>query len=253
MRVAEEESLAIKTGEFEILQKQIIECRKCPRLVEWRERTAREKVRRFLDQEYWARPIPAFGDPVAFLVIVGLAPAAHGGNRTGRMFTGDRSGDWLFEALHRFGFANQPSSSHRHDGLSLRDAIIIAAVRCAPPGNKPLPEEMNNCGSFLRQELRLLISAKVVVTLGQIAFRAFLAAWRENGNKLPAVNLEFSHGGEWELPGGVTLISSYHPSQQNTLTGKLTRLMFHRIFRRARRMVEDSRRPSGLRRAPIPG
>jgi uracil-DNA glycosylase family 4 len=225
-------------NEFCTLQTEIVECRACPRLVEWRELTAREKVRRFRDQEYWARPIPAFGDPDASLVIVGLAPAAHGGNRTGRMFTGDRSGDWLFEALHRFGFANQPESMHRGDGLSLLDAVIVAAVRCAPPGNKPLPEEMDRCRNFLRQELALLTSARVVVTLGQIAFRAFLAARRENGNEVPSRALEFTHAGEWELPGKIVLISSYHPSQQNTLTGKLTRPMFHRIFRRARRIVD---------------
>jgi uracil-DNA glycosylase family 4 len=237
MRETREKSVPIETGEFQILQSRIIECRRCPRLVEWRERTAREKVRRFRDQEYWARPLPAFGDPDAALVIVGLAPAAHGGNRTGRMFTGDRSGDWLFEALCRFGFANQPSSSHRGDGLILRNAVILAALRCAPPGNKPLPEELKRCRAFLRRELELLTSARVVITLGQIAFRAFLAAWRENGRELPAGDLEFGHGREWELPGDLALISSYHPSQQNTLTGKLTRSMFHRVFRRARRIV----------------
>jgi len=227
--------------EFQALQEEIVRCRGCPRLVEWRERSAREKVRRFRDQEYWGRPIPAFGDPDASLVIVGLAPAAHGGNRTGRMFTGDRSGDWLFEALHRFGFANQPESTHRRDGLILRDAVIVAAARCAPPGNKPLPEEMNRCRSFLRRELTMFTSARVLVTLGQIAFRAFLAAWRENGKEPPG-GLKFAHAGEWEFPGGMVLLSSYHPSQQNTLTGKLTRSMFHRIFRRARRIV-DSRQP----------
>jgi uracil-DNA glycosylase family 4 len=236
-------------NEFEALQTRIIECRECPRLVEWRERTAREKIRRFRQQEYWARPIPAFGHPDASLVLVGLAPAAHGGNRTGRMFTGDRSGDWLFEALHRFGFANQSSSNHRDDGLRLVDAIIVAAVRCAPPGNKPLPEETIRCRAFLRQELRLFGSVQVVVTLGRIAFRAFLSAWRENGMEIPAARPEFRHAGEWELPGGVVLISSYHPSQQNTLTGKLTRPMFHRIFRRARRIVDARALASRMRPA----
>ncbi len=210
----------------------------CPRLVEWRERMAREKVRRFRNEEYWGRPIPAFGSVDASLIIVGLAPAAHGGNRTGRMFTGDRSGDWLFEALYRFGFASQPRSIHMDDGLRLDKAVIIAAIRCAPPANKPLPTEMQNCRTFLRQELELLTSGAVVVTLGQIAFRSFLRAWRENGHGLAESRFEFHHGGEWTLPTGVTLISSYHPSQQNTLTGKLTQPMFHRIFQRARHLID---------------
>ncbi len=205
--------------------------------MEWRERVGREKVRRFRDVEYWARPIPALGASDAELVIVGLAPAAHGGNRTGRMFTGDQSGDWLFEALFRFGFANQPHSTHRGDGLELRNAVIIAAVRCAPPDNKPSPRELLNCRSFLRAELAILDSRKVVVALGQIAFRSFLLAWREIGCPVPASVPRFSHGGEWKLAEGVTLISSYHPSRQNTQTGKLTRAMFHRIFRRARQLV----------------
>jgi uracil-DNA glycosylase family 4 len=153
------------------------------------------------------------------------------------MFTGDRSGDWLFEALYRFGFANQPGSTRRDDGLVLHDCVIIAAVRCAPPGNKPLPEEMDICRHFLREELRLLRSKKVVVTLGKVAFRAFLKAWGEIGGSLPERKLTFCHGGEWQLPGGMTLISSYHPSQQNTLTGKLTQPMFHSIFRRARLLL----------------
>lgn len=233
-------------GRFETLQREIVQCRKCPRLVAWREQTAREKVRRFRNEVYWARPIPAFGQPDASLVIVGLAPAAHGGNRTGRMFTGDRSGDWLFEALHRYGFANKPRSVHRGDGLRMCEAVIVAALRCAPPANKPLPEEMLICRTFLRRELELLPSAKVVVALGQIAFRSFLQAWRENGRELPHSNFKFQHGGEWKLPGGILLLSSYHPSQQNTLTGRLTRPMFHRIFRRARPWIDqatDARRP----------
>ncbi len=207
--------------------------------MQWRERAAREKVRRFRSEDYWARPIPAFGAPDAGLIIVGLAPAAHGGNRTGRMFTGDRSGDWLFDALCRFGFANQPQSLHCDDGLRLCDAVIIAAVRCAPPANKPLPEEMGNCRVYLRRELEYLSSGRVVVTLGQIAFRSFLQAWRENGRALPESRFEFHHGGEWSLPRGIVLISSYHPSQQNTLTGRLTRPMFHRIFRRARVLIDS--------------
>jgi len=155
------------------------------------------------------------------------------------MFTGDQSGDWLFEALFRYGFANQPRSTHRGDGLTLIDAVIIAAVRCAPPDNKPSPMELRNCRVFLRRELEILSSRRVVVTLGQIAFRSFLLAWSENGRALPDRTLRFSHGGEWDLGDGVTLVSSYHPSRQNTQTGRLTRSMFHRIFRRARSLLDS--------------
>jgi uracil-DNA glycosylase len=224
---------------FQLLQDRIVRCRKCPRLVEWREQVAREKVRRFRNEPYWGRPVPAFGDHAARLLIVGLAPAAHGGNRTGRMFTGDRSGDWMYEALHRFGFANQPHSVNRGDGLALTDCAITAAVRCAPPGNKPLPAEMDACRAYLRAEVPMLDSVRVVVTLGQIAFRAFLKAWEEGGRLLPERAPQFGHGLELELAGGTILISSYHPSQQNTQTGKLTRDMFHRIFERARSIIEQ--------------
>ncbi len=230
----------MRDASFQILQQHITECRRCPRLVAWREKVGREKVRRFSDQEYWARPIPAFGEADARLVIVGLAPAAHGGNRTGRMFTGDQSGDWLFEALFKHGFANQPHSVDRKDGLALFDTLIVAAVRCAPPANKPSPRELNNCRSFLRQELDILTHRKVVVSLGQIAFRSFLLAWREIGFRLPDSAPKFSHGGEWDLDGGITLISSYHPSRQNTQTGRLSRPMFHQIFARARRLIDFS-------------
>ncbi len=225
---------------FQHLQDTIIQCRLCPRLVQWRERMAAEKVRRFSDEIYWGRPIPALGNPDARLVIVGLAPAAHGGNRTGRMFTGDRSGDWLFEALHRFGFANQPESKGRNDGLELSDCIIIAAVRCAPPVNKPSPEEMRTCRAFLRSELELLDRKRVILALGQIAFHAFLKSWRETGHSQPDKRMTFRHGGEWCFTDGLTLISSYHPSQQNTLTGRLTRPMFHQVFQRARDLVDHS-------------
>jgi uracil-DNA glycosylase family 4 len=223
--------------EFQELQKRIVECRRCPRLVRWREEVAREKVRRFKDQEYWGRPVPAFGVPDALLIIVGLAPAAHGGNRTGRIFTGDRSGDWLYEALFRFGFANQPVSVGRGDGLRLTACLVTAALRCAPPKNKPLPEELDNCRGYLRQELRLIQSKRVVVALGQVAFRSFLKALRENGEPVRGIKPEFRHGGEWVLPGGLILISSFHPSQQNTQTGKLTLPMFHAIFRRAHEIL----------------
>jgi uracil-DNA glycosylase family 4 len=222
-------------GSFQQLQETVIHCRKCPRLVEWRERVAIEKVRRFQSEEYWSRPVPAFGEPAATLLIIGLAPAAHGANRTGRMFTGDRSGQWLYESLHRFGFASQPTSIRRDDGLYLNGCLVTAALRCAPPANKPLPEELDNCRPFLRRELQLLTHARVIMALGQIAFRAFLKAWVGNGRELPGGRLpKFRHAGEWQLPGGVTLISSYHPSQQNTQTGRLTRSMFDGVFRRAR-------------------
>jgi uracil-DNA glycosylase len=228
----------MRQQELEALEHLITLCRMCPRLVNWRERVAKEKVRRFQDQEYWGRPIPAFGDPAARLLIVGLAPAAHGGNRTGRIFTGDRSGDWLYDALYRFGFANQPVSRDRDDGLQLRDCLVTAAIRCAPPENKPLPEEFENCRPYLREEMRLASRVRVTVALGQIAFRTFLKALRENGQPLPDRVPKFRHAGETRLPGGVVLISSYHPSQQNTQTGKLTHSMFDRIFQRAREILE---------------
>jgi uracil-DNA glycosylase family 4 len=224
---------------FATLQEEIIRCRLCPRLVEWRERIAREKAPRFRMQEYWGRPLPSFGDPDASLIIIGLAPAAHGGNRTGRMFTGDRSGDWLYEALYRFGFATQPSSHHKNDGLALLDCLITAAVRCAPPNNKPLPPELDNCRRYLRRELRLTEKKRVVVVLGQIALRAFLKAWRETGGSRPIEPVVFCHGGEWQLSSSLTLVSSYHPSQQNTQTGRLTRPMFHSIFERTREILQE--------------
>ena len=225
---------------FRKLESSIVACRKCPRLVEWRERTAKEKVRRYMSDEYWGRPLPAFGEPQASLIIVGLAPAAHGGNRTGRMFTGDRSGNWLFEALHRFGFASRPVSVDRNDQLTLTDCLITAALRCAPPANKPLPEEIHNCRPYLCRELQLAANKKVIVALGLIAFKAFLKAWQLNDGLLPHGEMKFKHGAEWVLLGGITLIASYHPSQQNTQTGRLTRAMFHRIFDRARSILYGS-------------
>ena len=227
----------IDIGRFRKLEDTIVGCRKCPRLVEWRERKAREKVRRYESEEYWGLPLPAFGNPGASLIIVGLAPAANGGNRTGRMFTGDRSGNWLFEALHRYGFASQPISISVSDGLKLNDCMITAALRCAPPGNKPTPEEIRNCLPYLRQELDLAANKRVVIVLGHIACRAFQKAWRENGGQLPKGGMKFSHGAEWRLSDGLTVIASYHPSQQNTQTGRLKRTMFHRIFRRARTIL----------------
>ncbi len=220
-----------------IVQKQVSECRLCPRLVTYRERIAREKRRQYRDWTYWGRPVPGFGDPKARLFVVGLAPAAHGGNRTGRVFTGDRSGDWLYEALHAFGFANQPTSTHRGDGLRVTDCYIAAAVRCAPPGNKPLPKEFDTCRPYLMEELRLLKCTRVVVALGKIAFDHYLKACRKLGHELPKPVLRFGHGVMYCLPWGVTLIGSYHPSQQNTFTGKLTRPMFHSVFRKARTLL----------------
>ena len=221
------------------LQAKIISCRMCPRLVAWREEVARTKVRRYRDEEYWGRPIPGFGDPEARLLLVGLAPAAHGGNRTGRIFTGDRSGDWLYGALYAFGFANQPTSRYRDDGLVLKDAYVTAAVRCAPPANKPTREEMENCRPYLVREIGLLRHIRVVVALGKIAFDSYLRTRQEHGQEVPRPLPRFGHGKAYALPGGVTLIASYHPSQQNTQTGRLTRAMFHAIFRKARRILGD--------------
>lgn len=222
---------------FTRLNAEVIACRKCPRLVAHRERTARVKVRRYRDEEYWGKPIPGFGDPRARLMIVGLAPAAHGGNRTGRIFTGDRSGDFLFTALHQAGFANQPSSRHREDGLRLRNCYITAAARCAPPENKPTPVELTTCQHYLVEELRLLSRVRVVVALGRIAFDAFLRAWLRAGGQLPAGRPQFGHGLMTELPGGVRLLASYHPSQQNTQTGRLTPRMFQQVFTHANRLL----------------
>jgi uracil-DNA glycosylase family 4 len=221
-----------------LLQDAVVACRKCPRLVAHREQVARVKIRRFRECAYWGRPVPGFGNANARLLIVGLAPAAHGGNRTGRIFTGDRSGDWLYHALHRFGFASQPHSVSRDDGMRLIDCYITATVRCAPPGNKPLPEEFDRCRPFLVEELRLLKHVRVVVALGKIAFDGYLKACRELGCALPRPLPAFGHGRMHRLPWDVTLIGSYHPSQQNTFTGKLTRPMFESVFAEARKALK---------------
>jgi len=216
----------------------VIACERCPRLRAYCERVAREKRRAYQDERYWGRPVPGFGDPRARLVIVGLAPGAHGSNRTGRMFTGDASGDWLYGALHREGFASQPGSIARDDGQRLRDCWITAAGRCAPPGNKPTPAELDRCRPFLSAELTLLERTRVVLGLGRIGHEAWLKAsgWWE---RLPARERpRFAHGAEARLPDGVTLLSSFHPSRQNTQTGKLTRTMWHAVFARARRLVD---------------
>jgi uracil-DNA glycosylase family 4 len=223
--------------ELALLNDRVTRCHLCPRLVAHREAVGRLKRREFRDWTYWARPVPGFGDPNARLWVVGLAPAAHGGNRTGRVFTGDRSGDWLYEALHTFGFANQPQSRSREDGLRLTDCYISAAVRCAPPDNKPVPEEFRNCRQYLLEELRLFRRVRVVVALGKIAFDQYLKACTELGQSVPRPLPQFSHGAAYGLPSGVTLLGSYHPSQQNTFTGRLTRLMFHSVFKQVRRLL----------------
>jgi uracil-DNA glycosylase len=229
-------AIATKSDSLVSLQDRIITCRLCPRLVAWRESVGREKVRRFADHDYWARPVPSFGDPRAPLLVIGLAPAAHGGNRTGRVFTGDRSGDWLFRALHKAGFANQPVSVDRNDGLRLRNCYVTAAVRCAPPQNKPLPVEIANCRPYLLNELEFMKRVRVIVALGRLAFDAAIASigLAEQASRRP----KFQHEAECELRSGITLIASYHPSQQNTFTGKLTEPMFDRVFTRARQIIE---------------
>jgi uracil-DNA glycosylase family 4 len=224
-----------------MLNAEIIACAQCPRLVSYRESIAATKRRQYREWHYWGKPIPGFGDANARLYVLGLAPAAHGGNRTGRVFTGDRSGDWLYEALYRFGFANQATSTNVGDGLLLTDCYIGATVRCAPPANKPLPGEFTACRPFVLGELRLLKKVQVVVALGKIAFDHYLKACREMGRELPAPLPKFGHGVMYELPWGVALIGSYHPSQQNTFTGKLTRPMFYRIFSDAARRLEGNR------------
>ncbi|MBZ0159372.1 MAG: uracil-DNA glycosylase [bacterium] len=223
---------------LETLCRQVIACRRCPRLVRHRERTAREKVRRFQGCEYWGRPVPGFGDPAARLLVVGLAPAAHGGNRTGRIFTGDRSGDFLYQALYRAGFASQPTSTDRNDGLCLTDCYVTAAVRCAPPDNKPTPTELERCRPFLLEEFTLLHQVRVIVALGQIAFRACLGVLEAHGVPLPTPLPRFRHGQITVLQPDRVLVASYHPSQQNTQTGRLTEAMFQRIFDMARRCLD---------------
>ncbi|MGZ3525388.1 MAG: uracil-DNA glycosylase [Thermodesulfobacteriota bacterium] len=233
--------------ELENLQKIVVRCRKCPRLVAYLIEVSKHKPKRFRDWDYWSKPLPSFGDPKARVLIVGLAPAANGGNRTGRMFTGDRSGEWLFNALYEFGFANQPNSVRRDDGFKLNDCYITATIRCAPPDNKPLPEEIENCRPYFLKELDLLENVQVIIPLGQIAFTQTLKSLRLKGYDIPP--LSFGHGkvyvgnGLKPCPSGrrafPTLITTYHPSQQNTQTGKLTRPMFHQVFKMARKKLEE--------------
>jgi uracil-DNA glycosylase family 4 len=223
---------------LQALHEEIVQCRACPRLVAWREEAARVKVRRFRDWTYWARPLPGFGDAKARMLIVGLAPAANGGNRTGRMFTGDRSGDFLYAALHRAGFANQPTSEHKDDGLALRDAFITAPCRCAPPANKPLPEELERCSTWLDREVALLRNVRVVLALGAIAWGAALLHFARKGIAIPRPRPQFGHGAVAQLPGGPTLLGSYHVSQQNTNTGKLTPEMIDRVLAQAKELMK---------------
>lgn len=213
---------------------EVVRCERCPRLREWCRTAAEVKVRRFQDEDYWARPLPGFGDPRARLMLVGLAPAAHGGNRTGRLFTGDRSGDFLFAALHRAGFASQPTSVSRDDGLRLRDCFVAPVVRCAPPANKPLPEEILNCREYLTRELALLSRLRVVLALGKIAMDGFLAVLRGQGRVPARRGYAFGHGVRHDLGEGLTLFASYHPSQQNTFTGKLTPAAMDGVLRQVR-------------------
>jgi uracil-DNA glycosylase family 4 len=222
------------------LQKQIITCTRCPRLVAWREKVAREKIKRFAEEKYWGKPLPSFGDPSARLLIVGLAPAAHGGNRTGRMFTGDRSGDWLYRALYKAGFANQPTSIHRNDGLKLVDCYITATIRCAPPQNKPARDEIWNCRPYLLREIELLKNVRVVVGLGKIGFDHSFSALAELYNLPLSPRPKFAHATEHRLNSHLTLLGSFHPSQQNTFTGRLTEAMFDRVFSRALQLLERS-------------
>jgi uracil-DNA glycosylase family 4 len=221
---------------------EILDCRRCERLVRYREEVAKTRVRRFQDWEYWGKPVPSLGEMKARLMVIGLAPAAHGGNRTGRVFTGDRSGDWLYRALHRFGFANQPQSIDANDGLRLIDCYVTAAVHCAPPDNKPLPTEFRNCQPYLLDELQKLRKIRVVVVLGRIAFQSYFAARKELGWKSPVPLPAFGHAAATILEDGTMVISSYHPSQQNTQTGRLTEIMLDDIFLRAKNYLE-SRQP----------
>ncbi len=222
-------------GGLDALERDVISCRRCPRLVAWREEVARVRRASFADQEYWGRPLPGLGDPRAGVLVLGLAPAAHGGNRTGRIFTGDRSGDWLFAALHRAGLANQPESRHRGDGLRLTGCWVTAAVRCAPPANKPTPEERDNCLPYLRRELVLLPRVRVIVTLGSFAWAAALRTLAEAGHEIPRPRPRFGHGAEVGA-GDYTLLGCFHPSQQNTFTGRLTEPMLDAVFARAREL-----------------
>lgn len=233
--------------DIRIVRDEVVRCRQCPRLVAWREKTAREKRAAFRDDEYWGRPVPGFGDPHASVLVVGLAPAAHGANRTGRMFTGDRAGDWLYRAMHKAGFANQALSRDRSDGLALTGAYVTAGVRCAPPRNRPTTVERDLCGDFLRREIDILWDGlHTIVALGGFAFAVVLTSLARRGIALPRPRPRFGHGAEVGL-GAVSVIASYHPSQQNTFTGKLTEPMFDAIWERAAERVRRHRESARFR------
>ena len=221
------------------LNQEVIACTRCPRLVQYRETVAREKRRAYKDCDYWGKPVAGFGDPQARVIVLGLAPGAHGSNRTGRPFTGDASGSFLYPILHQTGFANQPTATDRNDGLRLKDLYITAAVRCAPPKNKPLPQELANCAPYLERELQGLRNRKVLVALGKIAFDGYLNTAKRMGTLESKKGLIFQHGAKYKMPDGRTLLASYHPSNQNTQTGKLTRKMFVRIFKEAARLADE--------------
>jgi uracil-DNA glycosylase family 4 len=237
--------MRLATAKLAALTREIEACRACPRLVAWREESAAKPPRRFAGETYWARPVPGFGDPGAHLLVVGLAPAAHGGNRTGRVFTGDSSGDFLFAALHRAGFASQPDSTRRGDGLTLSDAYVLAPVRCAPPDNRPTPEEFDRCRPFFSRELALLPNVRVVLALGGLAWASTLRVLDERGAVIPRPAPAFGHGAEVEIDvpgrGLVATLGSYHVSRQNTNTGRLTPAMFDRVLGRARGLLYRGR------------
>jgi uracil-DNA glycosylase family 4 len=238
-RVALASPCTLPQMDIAALHQDLVNCRLCPRLVSWREEAGRHKRAAYRDWEYWARPVPGFGDSRARLLIVGLAPAAHGANRTGRMFTGDRSGDWLFRALNRAGFANQPEAVSRDDGLTLTDAFVASIVRCAPPENKPLPSEREHCRGWLEAELDALRRVEVIIPLGGIAYAQVLRILQGRQVRVPKPRPRFAHGLEVDLrPAGPMLIASYHPSQQNTFTGRLTEKMLDEVFERAKGLLE---------------
>lgn len=223
-----------------VLNGDVTACTRCPRLVAYREQIAREKRRAYRDCHYWGKPVPGFGDPNAAVLVLGLAPGAHGSNRTGRPFTGDASGNFMYPVLYETGFANQPTAVDRNDGLVVTNLYITAAARCAPPGNKPLPEELANCASYLERELEGLKNLRVIVALGRIGFDSYLNYLKRREQIAGKRDYEFRHGAEYAMPDGRSLLASYHPSNQNTQTGKLTKEMFRKIFKRARDLADES-------------
>jgi uracil-DNA glycosylase family 4 len=225
---------------LKVLDAEVVACTRCPRLVAYREQVAREKRRAYRDLEYWGKPVPGFGDPDARVLVLGLAPGAHGSNRTGRPFTGDASGNFMYPVLHETGFANQPHATDRNDGLVLTNLFITAAARCAPPANKPTPEELANCAPYLERELQGLKNLRVIVALGRIGFETYLNYLKRQGLIDGKRDYEFRHGAEYTMPDGRILLASYHPSNQNTQTGKLTKPMFKAIFTRAAKLVDRS-------------